>query len=88
MTTAGTGELRFIEGNMDSNMCCDILKQKMMPPLQELFSNITPQIHRQDDNCLVDEAEGDGVANYVSRPEPYWAHVGHPQAEGGEAPCV
>ncbi len=27
MSTAGTGELRFIEGNMDSNMYCDILKQ-------------------------------------------------------------
>ncbi len=26
MTTAGTGELRFIEGNMNSNMYCDILK--------------------------------------------------------------
>ncbi len=41
MTTAGTGELWFIEGNMDSNMYCDILKQKMMPSLQKLFSNIT-----------------------------------------------
>ncbi len=39
MTTAGTGELRFIEGNMDSNMYCDILK-KMMSSLQKLFSNI------------------------------------------------
>ncbi len=36
MTTAGTGELRFIEGNMDSNIYCDILKQKMMPSLQKL----------------------------------------------------
>ncbi len=26
MSTAGTGELRFIEGNMDSNMYSDILK--------------------------------------------------------------
>ncbi len=26
MTTAGTGELRFIEGNMDSNIYCDIIK--------------------------------------------------------------
>ncbi len=41
MSTAGTGELWFIEGNMDSNMYCDILKQKMMPSLQKLFSNIT-----------------------------------------------
>ncbi len=41
MTTAGTGEVRFIEGNMDSNMYCDILNQKIMPSLQKLFSNIT-----------------------------------------------
>ncbi len=41
MTTAGTGELRFIEGDMDSNMYCDILKKKMMSSLQKLFSNIT-----------------------------------------------
>ncbi len=41
MSAAGTGELWFIEGNMDSNMYCDILKQKMMPSLQKLFSNIT-----------------------------------------------
>ncbi len=33
MSAAGTGELRFIEGNMDSNIYCDILKQKMMPSL-------------------------------------------------------
>ncbi len=37
MATAGTGELRFIEGNM----YCDILKQKMTPSLQKLFSNLT-----------------------------------------------
>ncbi len=85
---AGTEELRFVEGNMDSNMYCDILKQKMMPSLQKLFSIITttPK-HSQDDNWLTAEGEGDGVAKYVSRPEPYWVHVGHPQAEGGEAPC-
>ncbi len=36
MCAAGTGELWFIEGNMDSNMYCDILKQNMMPSLQKL----------------------------------------------------
>ncbi len=41
MSAAGTWELRFIEGNMDSNMYCDILKLNMMPSLQKLFSNIT-----------------------------------------------
>ncbi len=39
-------ELRFIEGNMDSNMYCDIMKQKMMPSLQnwverQFFNKIT-----------------------------------------------
>ncbi len=60
------------------------------PPFRNCFPKQPPQTHHQDDNCLADEAEGDGdgVAKYVSRPEPYWAHVGHPQAEGGEAPCV
>ncbi len=43
MTTAGTGELPFIEGNTDSNIYCDILKQKMIPSLQKLFFNITTQ---------------------------------------------
>ncbi len=39
MTTVGTGELLFIEGNMDSNMYCDILKQKMMPsPFRNCFT--------------------------------------------------
>ncbi len=41
MNTAGTGELRFIEWNMDSNMYCNILKQKMMHSIQKLFSNKT-----------------------------------------------
>ncbi len=41
MNTAGTEELRFIEGNTDSNINCDILKHKMMPSIQKLVSNIT-----------------------------------------------
>ncbi|KAI2655911.1 Transposable element Tcb1 transposase [Labeo rohita] len=36
VSTAGTGELRFIEGNMDSIMYCTFLKQNMMPSLQKL----------------------------------------------------
>ncbi len=95
MSTAGTGELRFIEGNMDSNMYCDILKHKTMPFLHKLcrtavFQQNNHPKHTTRWHCLADEAnvEGDGVAKYVSSPEPYWAHVGHLQAEGGEAPCV
>ncbi len=36
MSAAGTGELQFIEWNMDSNMYCDILKQNVMPSLKKL----------------------------------------------------
>ncbi len=33
---AGTRELQFIEGTMNSNMYCDILKQSMIPSLRRL----------------------------------------------------
>ena len=36
MSAAGVGELYFIEGNMNSNMYCEILKQSMIPSLQKL----------------------------------------------------
>ena len=36
MSAAGTGELQFIEGTMNANMYCDILKQSMIPSLQKL----------------------------------------------------
>ncbi len=36
MSAAGTGELQFIEGNMNANMYCDILKQSMIPSLWRL----------------------------------------------------
>ncbi len=36
MSTAGTGELQFIEGSMNANIYCDILKQSMIPFLQRL----------------------------------------------------
>ena len=38
MSAAGTGELQFIEGTMNANMYCDILKQSMIPFLQRLSS--------------------------------------------------
>ncbi len=34
MSAAGTGELQFIEGTMNANMYCEILKQSMIPFLQ------------------------------------------------------
>uniref|UniRef100_A0A3P8Z4U9 Tc1-like transposase DDE domain-containing protein n=1 Tax=Esox lucius TaxID=8010 RepID=A0A3P8Z4U9_ESOLU len=36
MSAAGTGELHFIEGTMNANMYCDILKQSMIPFHQRL----------------------------------------------------
>ena len=36
MSTAGVGELHFIEGNMNSNMYCEILQQSMIPSLWKL----------------------------------------------------
>ena len=36
MSAAGTGKLQFIEGTINSNMYCDILKQSMIPSLQRL----------------------------------------------------
>ena len=38
MNAAGVGELYFIEGNMNSNMYCEILQQSMTPSLQKLGS--------------------------------------------------
>ena len=35
MSAPGTGELQFIEGTMNANMYCDILKQSMIPLLSE-----------------------------------------------------
>ncbi|CAI9537386.1 unnamed protein product [Staurois parvus] len=36
MSAAGTGELQFIEGTMNANMYCDILKESMISSLQRL----------------------------------------------------
>ncbi len=82
---AGTGELQFIEGTMNANTYCDILKQNMIPSLWRLEHMAVFQ--HDNDYCLAKEAEGkgDGLAKHVSRPKPYWASVGHPQTEGGGA---
>uniref|UniRef100_A0AAY5KGQ8 Transposase Tc1-like domain-containing protein n=1 Tax=Esox lucius TaxID=8010 RepID=A0AAY5KGQ8_ESOLU len=85
ISAAGTGELQFIEGTMNANMYCDILKQSMIPSLRRLGRRA--ETHFQDNHCLAKEAEGkgDGLTKHVSRPKPYCASVGHPQPEGGGA---
>ncbi len=85
MSAAGTGELQFIEGTMNANIYCAILKQSMIPSLRRLGCRAVFQ--HDNNHCLAKEAEGkgDGLAKHVSRPKPYWASVGHPQTErGGE----
>ena len=36
MSASDVGELHFIEGNINSNMYCEILQQSMTPSLQKL----------------------------------------------------
>ncbi len=71
ISAAGTGELQFIEGTMNANMYCVILKQSMIPSLQRLSCRVVFQ--HENDHCLAKEAEGkgDGLAKHVSRSKPY-----------------
>ncbi len=61
----GTGELQFIEGTMNANMYCDILKQSMIHSLRRLGCRAVFQ--HDNDHCLAKEAEakGDGLAKHV-----------------------
>ncbi len=66
MSAAGTGELQFIEGTMNANTYCDILKQSMIPSLRRLGRRA---IFQHDNfHCLANEAEGkgDGLAKHLS----------------------
>ncbi len=78
MSAAGSGDLQFIEGTMNDNMYCDILKKSMIPSLQRLGRRAVFQ--HDNDHCLAKEAEGkcDALTKNVSRPKPYWASVRHP----------
>ncbi len=82
MSAAGSGELQFIEGTMNAKMS----KAEHDPLPLETGPHILVLQH-DNDHCLAKEAEGkgDGLGKHVSRPNPYWASVGHPQTEGGGA---
>ncbi len=71
MSAVSTGELQFIEGTINANMYCDILKQSMIPSLRRLGRRAVFQ--HDNDHCHAKEAEGkgDGMAKHVSRPKPY-----------------
>uniref|UniRef100_A0AAY5KP38 Transposase Tc1-like domain-containing protein n=1 Tax=Esox lucius TaxID=8010 RepID=A0AAY5KP38_ESOLU len=46
LSDAGTGELQFIEGTMNANMYCDILKQSMIPSLRRLGRSAVFSIYK------------------------------------------
>ncbi len=71
MSAATTGELQYIEGTMNANMYCDILKQSMIPSLRRLGRRAVFQHYNV--HCLAKEAEGkcDGLAKHISIPKPY-----------------
>ncbi len=50
MSAAVTGELQFIEGTMNANMYCDILKQSMIPSLRRLGCRIV--FKHYNNHCL------------------------------------
>ncbi len=58
MSAAGIGELQFIEGTMNANIYCDIMKQSMIPSLWRLGRRAVFQ--HDNDHCLDNEAEGKG----------------------------
>ncbi len=43
MSAADTGKLQFTEKTMNANMCCDILKQSMIPSLRRLGRRVVYQ---------------------------------------------
>ncbi len=71
MSAAGTGEQQFIEGTMNANMYCDILKQSMILSLRRLGHRAVFQ--HDNGHCLAKEAEckDDGLAKHVYRPKLY-----------------
>ncbi|KAJ7320276.1 hypothetical protein JRQ81_019787 [Phrynocephalus forsythii] len=73
MSAASSELLQFIEGTMNANMYCDMLKQSMILSLQRLGQHDNNPKHLQNDQHLAKQAEGqdDGMAKCVSRPKPY-----------------
>ncbi len=50
MSASGTGKLQLIEGTVNANMYCDILKQSMIPSLRRLGRRVVFQ--HDNDHCL------------------------------------
>ncbi len=71
MSAAGTVELQLIEGTMNANMYCDILKQIMIPSLRRLGRRAVLQHDNYHCHAKEAESKGDGLAKHVSRPKPF-----------------
>ena len=85
MSSAGVGELYFIEANMNSNMYCEILLQSMIPSLQKLGRRAVFQ-HDNDSKhtSMITIALLKTLwVKHVSWLEPNRTSLGDPQAEGG-----
>ncbi len=74
MSAAGVGELHFIDGIMNSQMYCSILKEKMLPSLRTLGRRVLFQhdnVPKHTSKATVgfseeEQGESDSVAKYVS----------------------
>ena len=90
MSAAGVGELYFIEGNMNSNMYCEILQQSMIPSLQKpgrraVFQHDNDSKHTSKTTTALLKRLRLKLAKHISRVEPNRTSLGDPQAEGGGA---
>ena len=84
MSAAGVGELSFTEGNMNSNMYCEILQQSMIPCIQKLGRMAVFQ-HDNDPKHISKTTIALLKRLSISRLEPNRISLGDPQAEGGGA---
>ena len=87
MSAAGVAELYFIEGNMNSNMYCEILRQSMIPSLQKLgtravFQHDNDPKHTSKTTIALLMRLRVKLAKHVSWLEPNRTSLGDPQAEG------
>ena len=88
MSAAGVGELYFIEGNINSNMYCEILQQSRIPSLQKLgrravFQHDNDSKHTSKTTIALLKRLRVKLAKHVSWLEPNRTSLRDPQAEGG-----
>ena len=93
MSAAGIRDLYFIEGNMNSNMYCEILQQSMIPCLQKLgrramFQHDNDSKHTRKMTIALLKRLRVKLAKHVSWLEPNSTSLGDPQAGGGDVQSI